>query len=62
MFLHLCLMPAYIYDRASPVVPTVKYLPAGSIPGSGRSVEKGMATYSSVLAWRIPWIEDPDRL
>ena len=55
-------MPAYIYDRASPVVPTVKYLPAGSIPGSGRSVEKGMATYSSVLAWRIPWIEDPDRL
>ena len=28
MFLHLYLMPAYIYDRASPVVPTVKYLPA----------------------------------
>ena len=27
---------------------------AGSIPGSGRSLEKEMATYSSFLAWRIP--------
>ena len=26
----------------------------GSTPGSGRTLEKGMATYSSVLAWRIP--------
>ena len=33
-----------------------------SIPGSGRSLEKGMATHSSILAWRIPWIEEPDRL
>ena len=31
-----------------------------SIPGSGRSLgEKGMATYSSTLAWRIPWTEEP---
>ena len=22
-------------------------------------LEKGMATHSSVLAWRIPWTEDP---
>ena len=22
-------------------------------------MEKGMATYSSILAWRIPWTEDP---
>ena len=29
-----------------------------SIPGSGRSPEKRMATYSSILAWRIPWIEE----
>ena len=28
------------------------------IPGSGRSVEKGMATYSSILVWRIPWMEE----
>ena len=26
-----------------------------SIPGSGRSPGGGMATHSSILAWRIPW-------
>ena len=31
----------------------------GCIPGSGRSLEKGMATHSSVPAWRIPWTEEP---
>ena len=31
----------------------------GSIPGSGRSPGVGMATHSSILAWRIPWIEEP---
>ena len=25
-------------------------------------LEKGMATHSSILVWRIPWIEKPDRL
>ena len=34
----------------------------GSIPGSGRSLEEGMATYSSVLAWRIPLTEEPGGL
>ena len=33
----------------------------GSIPGSGRS-EKEMVTHSSILAWKIPWMEDPGRL
>ena len=23
--------------------------------------EKGMATHSSILGWRIPWTEEPDR-
>ena len=23
------------------------------------TLEKGMVTYSSILAWRIPWIEEP---
>ena len=31
---------------------------AGSIPGSERSPE-GMAIYSTILAWRIPWTEEP---
>ena len=34
----------------------------GSIPGSGRSLEKGMTTHSSILAWRIPWTEEPGGL
>ena len=25
-------------------------------------LEKGMATPSSILAWRIPWTEEPDGL
>ena len=25
-------------------------------------LEKEIATHSSILAWRIPWTEDPDRL
>ena len=25
-------------------------------------MEKGMATHSSILAWRMPWTEDPGRL
>ena len=25
-------------------------------------LEKEMATHSSILAWRIPWMEEPDRL
>ena len=33
-----------------------------SVSGSGRSLEKGMATYSSILAWRIPWTEELGRL
>ena len=31
---------------------------SGSISGSGRSLEKGMATHSSILARRIPWTEE----
>ena len=27
----------------------------GSIPGLGRSLEKGKATHSRILAWRVPW-------
>jgi len=37
---------------------TYKYL----IPGSGRSPGKEMATYSRILAWEIPWTEEPGRL
>ena len=44
--------------KVSQVVLVVKNLPANtvhadSIPGLGRSLEEGMATHSSILAWRI---------
>ena len=32
------------------------------IPGSGRSPEKEMAAHSSLLAWKIPWAEEPGGL
>ena len=35
---------------------------ANSVPGSGRSLGEEMATHSSILAWEIPWTEEPSRL
>jgi len=57
-------------QAASSVAQMVKNPPAdagnvrnpGSIPGSGRSLEKGMATHSSIPAWRVPWTEEPGGL
>ena len=45
----------------------VKDMPAvevgpGSIPGWGRSPGEGDGKRSSILAWRIPWTEEPGRL
>ena len=34
----------------------------GSIVGREDLLEKEMATHSSILAWRIPWMEEPDGL
>ena len=30
--------------------------------GQEDPLEEGMATHSSILAWRFPWTEEPDRL
>ena len=42
----------------------VKSLPAVQGQSLGREypLEKEMATHSSILAWRIPWMEEPGRL
>ena len=32
---------------------------SGSVPGLGGSLEEEMVTHSSILAWRIPWTEEP---
>ena len=34
----------------------------GSIPGLGDPLEKEMATHSSTLAWKIPWMKECGRL
>ena len=34
----------------------------GSIPGSGKSPGEGNGTHSSILAWEIPWTEEPGRV
>ena len=34
----------------------------GSIPGQGDPLEKEKSTHSSILAWEIPWTEEPGGL
>ena len=34
----------------------------GSVLGSGDPLEKEMATHSSILAWEVPWTEEPGDL
>ena len=60
-------LPLLLLYQASPVARTVKNRPAmqetqvGSL-GWEDPLEKGMATHSSILAWRILWTEEPGRL
>ena len=54
--------------QASQVALVVKNLPAraGNIRdvtlGQEAPLEEGTATHTSILAWGIPWTEEPDRL
>ena len=53
---------------ASLVAQMVENLPAAiqetQVPSLGRddTLEKGMATHSSILVWKIPWTEEPGRI
>ena len=63
-------MGSYGYYQAPQVALVVKNLPvnAGDIEtlvqslGQEDPLEEGMATHSRILAWRIPWTEEPVRL
>ena len=46
------------------VVKSVLAMQESWVPSLGQEdpLEEGMATHSSVLAWRIPWTEEPGRL
>ena len=54
-------------SAASPLAQLVKNLPAsagdtrdmGLIPGLGRSPGEGNGYHSNILAWKIPWTEEP---
>ena len=59
------------YNLFSPIIcpggSVAKNLPASagdtsSIPGSGQSPGEGNGIHSSILAWKIPWTEQPGRL
>ena len=57
----------YIYIESSLVAQTVKRLPTMQETrvrslGWEDPLEKEMATHSSILAWKIPWTEEPGRL
>ena len=54
----------YLATLGLPGDVVVKNLPAnagdtGLILGLGRSPGGGNATHSSILAWRVPWTEEP---
>jgi len=56
-----------VFFRASLVTQTINNLPAMQETwvrslGQEDPLEKGMAIHSSILAWRIPWTEEPSRL
>ena len=58
---------ALCLKRAPLVAQMVKHLPAMQetwvqFLGWEDPLEKEMATHSSTLAWKIPWIEEPGRL
>ena len=61
------IMHKYIIQWSSLVAQTVKNLPAmqeAQVWSLGREnpLEKGMATHYTILAWKIPWTEEPGGL
>ena len=67
---HLCILgnnPLFSTKLASLVAQTVKNFPAMQenwvkVLGREDPLEEEMATHSSILAWRIPWTEEPGGL
>ena len=63
----LCIYLTYTHMWASLVAQSVKNLPAMhetqvQFLGWEDPLEKEMSTHSSILAWRIPWTEEPGRV
>ena len=63
----ICCLTNTLEFRTSLVAQTVKHLctmQETEVQSLGQEdlLEKEMATHSSILAWRIPWMEKPGRL
>ena len=52
---------ASLVAQAVKNLPTIQETWAQSL-GQEDPLEKGMATHSSIPAWRIPWTEEPGKL
>ena len=52
---------AFLVDQKVKNLPTMWETWVQSL-GQEDLLEKGMATHSSILAWRIPWTQEPGRL
>ena len=67
LFLSYNFITLHYFSWASLVAQMLKNLPAmqeTQVQSLGQEdpLEKGMATHSNILAWRIPWAEEPGRL
>ena len=66
VFLDLFLLPSAVFPGGAsgkePACQCRRLRDAGSTPGSGRPPGGGMATHSSIPAWRVPGTEEPGGL
>ena len=59
----VCVITLEIYSsRKFQVFNILLLTTVAMIPGQEDPLEKEMATHSSILAWRIPWTEEPGGL
>ena len=58
---HFCLQLGFPYSSVGKNLPAMQEARVLSLGGEDL-LEKKMATHSRILAWRIPWTEEPGRL
>ena len=56
----MCSQVALVVNKPSANAGNIR--DTGLIPGWEDPLEEGMTTHSSILAWRIPWTEEPGGL
>ena len=63
-YICVCIYVGFLSGSAVKNQPEVQELQETQIQSLGWEdpLEEGMATQSSILAWRIPWTEEPSRL